>query len=113
MAAAAPATAPLPELSPAQIRQARSPEDQQCDGAADNRRRDNPVSEEELLWLWLCSCPGLYRNAVTALLHYFGSVKEIFQAPVSALAPWKKTGSKSSLQWVSWLNCSGGKRSHL
>ena len=103
MAAAAPATAPLPELSPAQIRQARGPEDQQCDGTGENRRRDNPVSEEELLWLWLCSCPGLYRNAVTALLHYFGSVKEIFQAPVSALAPWKKTGSKSSLQWVSSL----------
>ena len=103
MAAAAPATAPLPELSPAQIRQARGPEDQQCDGAGENRRRDNPVSEEELLWLWLCSCPGLYRNAVTALLHYFGSVKEIFQAPVSALAPWKKTGLKSSLQWVSSL----------
>ena len=58
MAAAAPSPYPLPDLSPAQIRQAWSPEDQQCDGAAENRRRDNPVSEEELLWLWLCSCPG-------------------------------------------------------
>jgi DNA processing protein len=61
------------------------------------------MMEEEAYWLWLCSCPDLYRSAITALLRYFGSVRDIYQAPVSALDPWKKTGSQAGLKWAGSL----------
>lgn len=41
--------------------------------------------EEENMWLWLCSIPGLYRNNKKALLDYFGTPGEIFSAPQDEL----------------------------
>lgn len=51
---------------------------------------------DELYWMWLCSCPILTRNEILALIRYFGSPREVYEAPLSALAPFQKLRQK----WV-------------
>ncbi len=59
-----------------------------------------PAASSELFWLWLCSCPLMSRNIITALIRYFGSPKEIYEAPESAFSPWKKLGNNTISKWL-------------
>lgn len=60
---------------------------------------EKKTADREIYWQWLCSCPILTTHERTVLLRYFGSAKEIYDAPVSELAPFRKTGRK----WVASL----------
>lgn len=51
---------------------------------------------DDLYWQWLCSCPILTRNEILALIRYFGSPREVYEAPLSAMAPFQKLRQK----WV-------------
>lgn len=51
---------------------------------------------EELYWFWFCSIPGLTWKTQRVLLHYFGSPKQIFDAPVPEFDPFFRTG----LSWI-------------
>ena len=54
---------------------------------------------QEKDWLWLCSIPGLYRKQQMLLLHYFGSVEEIINAPQGEWDSWKKLGA----EWTGYI----------
>ncbi len=60
----------------------------------------DPSSSSELFWLWLCSCPLMSRNTISALIRYFGSPEEIYDAPESAFSPWKKLGNNTISKWL-------------
>ena len=51
---------------------------------------------DDLYWQWLCSCPILTRNEILALIQYFGSPRGVYEAPLSAMAPFQKLRQK----WV-------------
>ena len=58
-------------------------------------QKDMYTSAEED-WLWLCSIPGLYWKQRMTLLSYFGSPKNIREAPREEFDLWERLG----LDWV-------------
>ncbi len=70
------------------------------EGAPAQKADPGPSSSSELFWLWLCSCPLMSRSTITALIRYFGSPEEIYNAPESAFSPWKKLGNNTISKWL-------------
>ena len=60
-------------------------------------------TDMERYWLWLCSCPKLYRNTILALTEYFGSPKAVYEAETRQLLAWKKLGNEEMTAWVNEL----------
>lgn len=54
----------------------------------------------ERYWMWLCSCPGIYRNGILALMQYFRSPKAVYEADVRDFIAWQKLPDDRSLSWV-------------
>ena len=52
--------------------------------------KDARTTDMERYWLWLCSCPKMYRNTILALTDYFGSPKAVYEADTRQLLAWKK-----------------------
>lgn len=63
-------------------------------------RMEQAKEYEELYWQWLCSCPLLTRHEIMALIGHFGGVREIYEAPVSELEYFGRSGKK----WVDSLS---------
>ena len=61
-------------------------------------------NDMERYWLWLCSCPGLYRNTIFALTEYFGSPKAVYQADTRELIAWKRLSDEKMTAWVNELS---------
>ena len=61
------------------------------------------TAEMERYWMWLCSCPKLYRNTILALTDYFGSPKAVYEADTRQLLAWKKLGNDEMTAWVNEL----------
>ena len=60
-------------------------------------------TEMERYWMWLCSCPGLYRGTILALTEYFGSPKGVYEADARDLLAWKKLSDGDEMSWVGAL----------
>lgn len=60
-------------------------------------------TDMERYWLWLCSCPKLYRNTILALISYFGSPKAVYEADTRELIAWKKLSDEAMTLWVNEL----------
>ena len=43
----------------------------------------------ERYWLWLCSCPGLYRPQIAGLIAYFKDPKRLYEAQTRELMRWR------------------------
>lgn len=54
-------------------------------------------------WLWLCSCPGLYRPQIAGLIGYFGDPKKLYDAESRELIRWKKLADDETTKWVNAL----------
>lgn len=52
--------------------------------------------EEKDYWLWLCSVPELQDKQISVLLRYFGSPRQIFEAPEKEFIPFKNL----QLPWI-------------
>ena len=61
------------------------------------------TADMERYWMWLCSCPKLYRNTILALTDYFGSPKAVYEADTRQLLAWKKLGNDEMTAWVNEL----------
>ena len=57
----------------------------------------------ERYWLWLCSCPGLYRPQIAGLIGYFRDPKQLYDAQVRELIRWKKLADDETTKWVNSL----------
>ena len=57
----------------------------------------------ERYWLWLCSCPGLYRQQIAGLIAYFHDPKQLYEAPARELMRWKKLADEETTKWVNAL----------
>ncbi len=66
-------------------------------------RAENKSSLMERYWLWLCSCPGLYRNEIAGLIRFFGDPKNLYEAHPRELARWKKLEDEPTTRWVNAL----------
>ena len=67
---------------------------------------DRRIEDERIMercWLWLCSCPGLYRNAIAGLIGYFKDPKRIYEAETRELARWKRLADDETTKWVNSL----------
>ena len=59
--------------------------------------------EMERYWLWLCSCPGLYRSEIAGLIGYFRNPKQLYEAQPRELIRWKKLADAATTAWVNAL----------
>lgn len=50
--------------------------------------------EREQIWQWLCMCPDITADEITALVHYFRGPENIFSARPRDLAPFASRGLK-------------------
>ena len=57
----------------------------------------------ERYWLWLCSCPGLYRPQIAGLIAYFKDPKRLYEAQTRELMRWKKLADEETTKWVNTL----------
>ena len=57
----------------------------------------------EHYWLWLCSCPGLYRPQIAGLIGYFGDPKSLYEAETRELGRWKRLADDETVKWVNAL----------
>ena len=57
----------------------------------------------ERYWLWLCSCPGLYRPVIAGLMEYFRDPKQLYEAQTRELLRWKKLADSETTKWVNSL----------
>lgn len=57
----------------------------------------------ERYWMWLCSCPGLYRADIAGLMAYFQNPKNLYDAPARELMRWKKLADNATVKWVNAL----------
>ena len=71
--------------------------------AAAGGQADCRHSDPERYWLWLCSCPGLYRTQIAGLIRYFGDPKSLYDAEPRELVRWKKLADDSTTRWVNAL----------
>lgn len=62
----------------------------------EDMNEDMNAADMEIYWSWLCSCPILTRTQIRSLIGYFGTPREIFTAPPSEFAAFRKTG----LKWI-------------
>lgn len=60
-------------------------------------------TDMERYWMWLCSCPRMYRNTLLALTDYFGSPRAVYEADTRELLAWKKLENKEMTAWVNEL----------
>ena len=60
-------------------------------------------TDMERYWLWLCSCPKMYRNTILALTDYFGSPKAVYEADTRQLLAWKRLANEDMTAWVNEL----------
>ncbi len=76
--------------------------DKQQSGAASS---DSHIrySEIERYWLWLCSCPGLYRNTIAGLMEFFRTPKQLYEAEPRELIRWRKLADDDTMKWVNSL----------
>lgn len=63
------------------------------------RERKAEKEMREMCWQWLCSSPGITQNAITALIHYFGSPVDVYKAKTSEFQPYTDRG----LKWAASL----------
>ncbi len=57
----------------------------------------------ERYWLWLCSCPGLYRPQIAGLIGFFHDPKQLYDAQTRELIRWKKLADDETTKWVNSL----------
>lgn len=57
----------------------------------------------ERYWLWLCSCPRLYRPDIAGLIGYFENPKRLYEADSRELLRWKKLADMETSKWVNAL----------
>ena len=60
-------------------------------------------SDMERYWLWLCSCPGLYRPVIAGLMEYFRDPKQLYDARTTELFRWKRLADNETTKWVNTL----------
>ncbi len=60
--------------------------------------------EMERYWLWLCSCPGLYRSVIGGLMGFFHTPKALYEAETRELLRWKKLADDETAKWVNSLS---------
>ncbi len=60
-------------------------------------------TETERYWLWLCSCPGLYRSVIAGLMEYFHTPKQLYEAEARELMRWRKLADNETMKWVDSL----------
>ncbi len=61
------------------------------------------TAQMERCWLWLCSCPGLYRGAIAGLMSFFHSPKELYESETRELIRWKRLADDDTMKWVNSL----------
>lgn len=54
------------------------------------------MEEMERYWLWLCSAPGLSGRQVSLLANYFGSPKQVYEAPLEEFDVWRQ----KQMKWI-------------
>ncbi len=64
---------------------------------------ENAGNDMERYWMWLCSCPGLYRSQISGLVRYFGDPRSIYEAESRELGRWKKLADDDAMKWVNCL----------
>lgn len=72
--------------------------EQQTTSMGDNRM-DNMEDSLENYWLWICSIPGLYCKQIRTLTEYFGSPREVWEAPDKEFQVWKE----KNIKWIDIL----------
>lgn len=63
------------------------------------QRISGQEEEMEKYWLWICSVPGLYCKQIRMLTEYFGSPKEVWEAPEQEFQVWKE----KNIKWIDIL----------
>ncbi len=62
-----------------------------------------PRGDMERYWLWLCSCPGLYRGSIAGLMGFFRSPRNLYEAEPRELIRWKRLADDDTTKWVNAL----------
>lgn len=60
-------------------------------------------SDMERYWMWLLSCPGLYRPQLAGLIGYFRDPKQLYDAQPRELIRWRKLADDETTKWVNAL----------
>ena len=69
----------------------------------DIRTEERDIKSMERYWMWLCSCPGLYRQEIAGLISYFHDPKALYEAKTRELIRWKRLADDETVKWVNSL----------
>ncbi len=72
-------------------------------GAFRMEKESRKCNDMERYWLWLCSCPGLYRTQIAGLVRFFGDPRSLYEAPSRELERWKKLSDDATTKWINAL----------